>query len=70
MLLRRLLDLTPEDALTYELPHDVVYRIDTSLRLLATLVLPNASMLDNARTSKDQGDAARASARHDPDNRL
>jgi broad specificity phosphatase PhoE len=70
MLLRRLLDLTPEDALTYELPHDVVYGIDTSLRLLTTLVLPNASMLDNARTSKDQGDAARASARPDPDNRL
>jgi broad specificity phosphatase PhoE len=44
MLLRQLLDLTPENALTYDLPHDVVYKIDTSLPALTTLALRSRSV--------------------------
>jgi broad specificity phosphatase PhoE len=34
MLLRNLLDLAPDDALTYEHPHGVVYRVDMATRTL------------------------------------
>ena len=44
MLLRRLLDLIPEDALAYELAHNVVCRVGTKIGELTTLVMPDAAV--------------------------